>query len=126
MLLDTDALTVKDLTHGVFEIITKGPNPEVIIVDDPSRTIVLRPRGTSISVEIISNDSATMAQLQSLYKDVYDAFSQAQRRDSPTAAAAYREQLRVQRFLLVVSYASIAQLNDHVPHHNDFSHDGNR
>ena len=43
-----------------------------------SRTIVLRPRGTSISVEVVANDAATMAQLQSLYKDVYEAFSQAQ------------------------------------------------
>jgi hypothetical protein len=77
-LIDDEKITVKELTHGVFEIITKGPNPEVFIVDDPGRTFVLRPRGTTISVEVRANDISTLSQLQNLYKEVHAAYSAAQ------------------------------------------------
>ena len=50
-LLDDGTINYKDLKHGVFEIVTKGDNPRVIVVDDPGETIVLRPSGGGFSVE---------------------------------------------------------------------------
>lgn len=77
-LLDDGIIDYKDLKHGIFEIVTKGDHPQVIVVDDPSETIILRPRGTGVRVETVANSPAQMAQLQSAYQGVSNVFSQGQ------------------------------------------------
>ena len=77
-LLDDGTINYKDLKHGIFEIVTKGDNPRVIIVDDPGETIVLRPSGGGVSVETVANSPAQMAQLQSAYQGALATFSQGQ------------------------------------------------
>src|SRR6202049_1003046 len=39
--LDDGTIDYKDFKYGVFELVTKGDHPEVIIVDDPTKTIIL-------------------------------------------------------------------------------------
>jgi hypothetical protein len=75
-LLDNAILSHKDLRHGVFEIITKGEHPQRIIVDDPTETIILRARGSSIVVTESTNSPAQMAQLQNAYSDAYTHYIQ--------------------------------------------------
>ena len=74
--VDYRPLSHKDLKHGVFEIITKGEHPQIIIVDDPTQTIILRLRGSSVSVTEVANSPAQMAQLQSAYANAYSAYTQ--------------------------------------------------
>ena len=76
--LDNGKIDYKDLKHGVFEIVTKGEHPQVIIVDDPSQTIVLRPRGSGVSVQSVANTPEQMAQYQRAYEVTYSTYSQGQ------------------------------------------------
>ncbi len=75
-LLDDGTIDYKDLKHGVFEIFTKEEHPRRIIVDDPGETIVLRPRGSSVSVEQVANTPTQMGQLQTAFDDAYSKYTQ--------------------------------------------------
>jgi VCBS repeat-containing protein len=75
-LLDDGAIDYRDLKHGVFEIFTKEEHPRRIIVDDPGETIVLRPRGSSVSVEQVANTPQQMGQLQTAFDDAYSKYTQ--------------------------------------------------
>ena len=75
-LLNNGLIDYKDLKHGVFEIITKGDHPQRIIVDDPTQTVILRARGSSITVTEVANSPAQMAQLQSAYSNAYSTYTQ--------------------------------------------------
>ncbi|MDH2384877.1 DUF5801 repeats-in-toxin domain-containing protein [Bradyrhizobium sp. CER78] len=63
-LLDDDTITYKDLHHGVFELVTKEAIPRHIIVDDPGETIILTKRGSSVSVNHLTNSPAHMEELR--------------------------------------------------------------
>jgi FecR protein len=78
-LLDDGVIDYKDLKHGVFEIRTKEGHPRIIVVDDPSVTIVLRPHGGgTVGVDEVANTPAQMAQLQSAFQSAYSTFTQGQ------------------------------------------------
>src|SRR3984957_17531075 len=78
-LLDDGTIDYRDLKHGVFEIRTKEAHPRIIVVDDPSVTIELRPRGGgTVGVEEVANTPAQMAQLQSAFQGAYSTFTQGQ------------------------------------------------
>ena len=62
--LDDDNITYKDFEHGAFELVTKEAVPRHIIVEDPGVTVVLRPQGSSVSVNQVTNSPARMAELQ--------------------------------------------------------------
>ena len=72
--LDNGTIDYKDLKHGVFEIVTKGDHPQVIIVDDPTQTIVIQRHGSSYSVAEVQNSPLEMAQYQSAYAHVYSNY----------------------------------------------------
>ena len=74
--IDNGTIDYKDLKHGVFEIVTKGDHPQVIIVDDPTQTIILKPHGSGVSVEQVATTPAEMAKLESAYQGAYSAYSQ--------------------------------------------------
>ena len=75
--LDNGTIDYKDLKHGVFEIVTKGDHPQVIIVDDPTQTIVLRPRGSGgVSIQEIANTPTEMARLGDAYSHAYSTYSE--------------------------------------------------
>ena len=61
---DDDVIDFKDLRHGVFELLIKGDNPQLIVVDDPGQTIVIRPTGSTFSVDQVANTPTRMAELQ--------------------------------------------------------------
>ena len=63
-LLDDDTIGYKDLHHGVFELVTKEAIPRHIIVDDPGETIILTKRGSSVSVNHLTNSPAHMEELR--------------------------------------------------------------
>jgi hypothetical protein len=67
--LDDGNITYKDLEHGVFELVTKEAIPRHILVEDPGQTIVLRPQGSSVSVNEVTNSPARMAELQAAQQD---------------------------------------------------------
>ena len=73
--LDDDSITYKDLAHGVFELVTKEAIPRHIIVEDPGETIVLNPRGSSVSVNQVANTPTRMAELQEAQQDVLANFA---------------------------------------------------
>ena len=75
-LLDNGLIDYKDLKHGVYEIVTRGDNPQRIIVDDPTQTIILRARGSSVTVSEVTNGPVQMAQLQNAYTDAYAHYTQ--------------------------------------------------
>ena len=77
-IVEDGTLTFKDLEHGVFEIITKGADPQVIVVDDPSTTIILRPRGTTVSIDQSPNSQTHMEDLQAAYRTAFVTFAQGQ------------------------------------------------
>ena len=61
---DDDVIDFKDLRHGVFELLIKGDNPQLIVVDDPGQTFVIRPTGSTFSVDQVANTPTRMAELQ--------------------------------------------------------------
>jgi len=78
-LLDDGTIDYRDLKHGVFEIRTKEAHPRIIVVDDPSVTVELRPRGGgTVGVDEVANTPAQMAQLQSAFQGAYSTFTQGQ------------------------------------------------
>ena len=68
--LDDGNITYKDLEHGAFELVTKEAVPRHIIVEDPGETIVLRPQGSSVSVNQLTNSPTRMAELQEAQQEV--------------------------------------------------------
>ena len=68
--LDDGNITYKDLEHGAFELVTKEAVPRHIIVEDPGETVVLRPQGSSVSVDQVPNSPARMAELQQAQQEV--------------------------------------------------------
>src|SRR6266571_3336178 len=73
--LDDDSITYKDLEHGSFELITKEAIPRHIFVEDPGETIVLGPRGSTISVNQVANTATRMEELQAAQQDVLANFA---------------------------------------------------
>ena len=67
--LDDDSITYKDFEHGAFELVTKEAVPRHIIVEDPGVTVVLRPQGSSVSVNQVTNSPARMAELQAAQQE---------------------------------------------------------
>jgi VCBS repeat-containing protein len=72
--LDDGSITYKDLDHGAFELVTKEAIPRHIIVEDPGETIVLRPQGSTISVNQITNSATRMAELQAAQQEALATF----------------------------------------------------
>jgi len=78
-LLDDGTIDYRDLKHGVFEIRTKEAHPRIIVVDDPSVTVELRPHGGgTVGVDEVANTPAQMAQMQSAFQGAYSTFTQGQ------------------------------------------------
>jgi VCBS repeat-containing protein len=73
--LDDDNIAYKDMAHGAFELVTKEAIPRHIIVEDPGETIILSPRGSSISVNQVTNNAVRMAELQEAQQDVLANFA---------------------------------------------------
>jgi len=73
--LDEDSITYKDLEHGVFELVTKEAVPRHFFVEDPGATIVLRPQGSTISVNQTTNSTARMAELQAAQQEALATFA---------------------------------------------------
>jgi len=67
--LDDDIITYKDLAHGVFELVTKEAVPRHILVEDPGQTIVLHEKGSSVSVNKVTNTAAEMEELRAAQQD---------------------------------------------------------
>ena len=77
--IDDVPIDYKFFKHGVFELVTKGDHPEVIIVDDPTKTIILRARGAgSFSVQEVANTPQQMAQLQQAYQSAQEIYLRGQ------------------------------------------------
>ncbi len=76
--IDYGTIDYKDLKYGIFELHlygdpSKGILPSVVIVSDPTKTLVVH-KGGSASFE--ENTPAQMAQLQSAYANAFSAYSQ--------------------------------------------------
>ena len=70
-LLD-DLITYKDMEHGTFQLVIKGPVPRTIIVDDPEVTVVVNSAATE--VQQITNTAADMAALLAASQDAHATY----------------------------------------------------
>jgi VCBS repeat-containing protein len=68
--LDDDSISYKDLAHGVFEIVTKEAIPRHILVEDPGQTMVLRGKGSAITVNQVTNSATQMEELHAAQQEV--------------------------------------------------------
>ncbi|QWG17272.1 VCBS domain-containing protein [Bradyrhizobium sediminis] len=73
--LDDDIITYKDLEHGTFELVTKEAIPRHFFVEDPGATIVLRPQGSTIGVNQVTNTATRMAELQAAQQEALATFA---------------------------------------------------
>jgi Legume lectin domain len=81
--LDDGHINYKDLPHGVFAVHFKGDPahgipPQDIVVDDPGVTVVMRLRGSGLSVQEVVNNPSEMSALQSAYNGALSTFLQGQ------------------------------------------------
>jgi hypothetical protein len=74
--------------YGTLEIVTKEAVPRVIIVDDPTETVVLRRAGSAVAVDRVTHTATRMADLQSAYRDAFDTQSQGQQGSGPPGSSA--------------------------------------
>jgi hypothetical protein len=68
-----DAINYKDLEHGIFQVTTR--DGQVITVDDPGETVVIRPRGGGVSVDHIVNSPQQMADLLAASKAAQETYA---------------------------------------------------
>ena len=73
--------------YGTLEIVTKEAVPRVIIVDDPTETVVLRRAGSAVAVDRVTHTATRMADLQSAYRDAFDTQSQGQQGSGPPGSS---------------------------------------
>ena len=63
----------KDLKHrGVFTIVTKSG--QVVVVDDPTQTIIIRPFGSGVAIQKVFNSPAEMLRHDHDYSDVHSTY----------------------------------------------------
>jgi hypothetical protein len=94
--LDDDSVTYKDLDHGVFELVTKEAIPRHIIVEDPGETVVLTRRGSSVSVNQVTNSPTRMEELQAAQQEVLANFTKGLGHTGSSAPPFSNPQLEVQ------------------------------
>jgi VCBS repeat-containing protein len=70
--LDDDSISYKDLAHGIFEIVTKEAIPRHILVEDPGQTLVLRGKGSSMTVNQVTNSATQMEEFYAAQQEVLD------------------------------------------------------
>src|SRR5208282_2200722 len=77
-LLDDGTITCKDLKHGVFEIVTKGNNPQRYIVDDPCISINFQVLGSQVRVSETANTPGQMALFHDAFLSTLDSYLRGQ------------------------------------------------
>ena len=83
-ILDDGVLTYKHLHHGIFEIITHGPNPQHWLADNPGETIVITAKGSGTT---IANTPAQMDAFQHAQQDALATFIIGQLHPTATGAS---------------------------------------
>ncbi len=84
--LDDGTIAYKDLEHGVFELVTKEAIPRTIVVDDPGETIVLRPVGSSVGVDRVTNTTSRMGDFHAAAEGAFGTQSLGGQSDQRAAA----------------------------------------
>ncbi|MFY9623213.1 MAG: VCBS domain-containing protein, partial [Rhodoplanes sp.] len=67
-----------ELPHGTFELVTKELVPQVIVVDDPWKTVVLQKVGSTVDVDRVANSFERMDDLGQISRDTFAIFRQGQ------------------------------------------------
>ncbi|MFZ1895168.1 MAG: VCBS domain-containing protein, partial [Rhodoplanes sp.] len=67
-----------ELPHGTFELVTKELVPQVIVVDDPWKTVVLQKVGSIVDVNRVANSFERMDDLGQISRDTFAIFRQGQ------------------------------------------------
>ena len=68
-----------ELPHGTFELVTKERVPQVIVVDDPWKTVVLQKVGSTVDVNQVTNSFERMDELGEVSRDTFAIFRDGQR-----------------------------------------------
>ena len=68
-----------ELPHGTFELVTKEQVPQVIVVDDPWKTVVLQKVGSTVDVSRVTNSFERMDELGEASRDTFAIFRDGQR-----------------------------------------------
>ena len=75
---EDDVLPWQDVKHGAYEIVTKGPIPQVTPVEDVTQTIVVRPFGSSFAVETSRNSPSQMAEMLAAAQNAINTYRMGQ------------------------------------------------
>ncbi|MGB8528302.1 MAG: VCBS domain-containing protein, partial [Rhodoplanes sp.] len=67
-----------ELPHGTFELVTKERVPQVIVVDDPWKAVVLQKVGSTVDVNRVANSFERMDDLGQISRDTFAIFRQGQ------------------------------------------------
>ena len=73
--IDDDQL---ELPHGTFVLETKERVPQIIVVDDPWKTVVLRKVGSTVNVDQVTNSSDRMDELGRVSRDTFAIYRHGQ------------------------------------------------
>src|SRR3954453_15149488 len=62
------------MEYGPVEVLTKGPNPQVILIDRPEVSYIIRPQGTGVSVSPVVNSPQQIADFMSASKEAFQSY----------------------------------------------------
>ncbi|MEZ5889611.1 MAG: VCBS domain-containing protein [Xanthobacteraceae bacterium] len=68
-----------ELPHGTFELVTKEQVPQVIVVDDPRKSVVLQKLGSTVDINRVTNSPERMDDLGQISRETFRIFQQGQR-----------------------------------------------
>ena len=75
---EDDVLPWQDVKHGAYEIVTKGPIPQVTTVEDVTQTIVVRPFGSSFAISTSRNSPSQMAEMLAAAQNAINTYRMGQ------------------------------------------------
>jgi hypothetical protein len=77
---DYDPITIKELLHGTFTLAIKDatgvPTGQVVTVDNPEETVRIRVRGSTASVDHVTNTMSRMTDMQGDYEHAVETLRQ--------------------------------------------------
>ena len=65
---------LSDMEYGPVEVVTKGPNPQVIHIDKPEVSYIIRPQGSGVSVSSVVNSAQQIADNLSASKEAFQSY----------------------------------------------------
>ena len=65
---------LSDMEHGPVEVLTKGPNPEIVVIDNPEISYILTPQGSGVGVASVVNSAQQIADYLAASKEAFQSY----------------------------------------------------